>query len=46
MPVIETQGTKVWQRRTRNESLFVWAIWLIGTAIFLYAWQQISNATT
>jgi len=46
MPVIDSNGAKVWKRRNRAETLQHWAIWLIGTAIFVYAWQQISNATT
>ena len=46
MPVRELSGTRIWQRRTRNESLSHWAMWLIGTAIFVYCWQQISEATT
>jgi phosphonate transport system permease protein len=46
MPVIDAKGTKVWHRRNRSEALRTWAMWLIGTMIFVYAWQQISNATT
>lgn len=46
MPVLEQSGTKVWQRRTRAESLTRWAAWLTATAVFVYCWQQISEATT
>lgn len=46
MPVHDQNGIKVWQRRTRSESLTRWAAWLIGTAIFLYCWKQISDSTT
>jgi len=46
MPVAENNGLKTWQRRTRNETLTRWAAWLIGTAVFVYCWQQISEATT
>lgn len=46
MPVNTSNGSKVWQRRTRNESLARWAVWLVGTAVFVYCWQQISVATT
>jgi phosphonate transport system permease protein len=46
MPVTETGGTKIWQRRTRNESLVRWFGWLIGVAVFLYCWKQISDTTT
>ncbi len=46
MPVSERNGTQVWQRRTQGESLVRWFGWLIGVAVFLYCWQQISDATT
>ena len=46
MPIKDQSGTRVWQRRTQRESLTQWAIWLIGTAVFVYCWQVISNATT
>jgi phosphonate transport system permease protein len=46
MPVLEQNGTKVWHRRTRSESLTRWAVWLTGTAIFVYCWQKISESTT
>ncbi|WP_347313361.1 phosphonate ABC transporter, permease protein PhnE [Defluviimonas sp. SAOS-178_SWC] len=47
MPVTSSSaGQKVWQLRTRNESLIRWAAWLTGTAIFLVCWKQISDATT
>ncbi len=46
MPVNEQSGIPVWRRRTTGESLRQWGMWLIGTAIFVYCWQQISEATT
>lgn len=47
MPVSTIEsGQKVWQLRSRNESLVRWAGWLIGTAIFVWCWQRISGATT
>ncbi|SFR64464.1 phosphonate ABC transporter, permease protein PhnE [Litoreibacter janthinus] len=46
MPVEQRGGTAIWRRRTTKQSLMHWAMWLIGTAIFMYCWQQISNATT
>jgi len=46
MPVLELGQVKVWRRRNRREALTTWAIWLIGTAIFVYCWQVISDATT
>jgi phosphonate transport system permease protein len=39
-------GVKVWQRRDRNSQLAIWATWLVGTAIFVWCWAQISEATT
>ncbi|WP_114284112.1 phosphonate ABC transporter, permease protein PhnE [Candidatus Halocynthiibacter alkanivorans] len=46
MAISTKNGTKVWQRRDRNGQLKVWAMWLVGTAIFMWSWQQISDATT
>lgn len=39
-------GIKVWQRRDRNTQFKIWAMWLIGTAIFMWSWTQISASTT
>ncbi len=46
MAISTKNGTKVWQRRDRNGQLKIWAMWLVGTAIFMWSWQQISDATT
>jgi phosphonate transport system permease protein len=46
MPVFKDGQSTTWRRRTTHESLARWFIWLIGVAIFLYCWQQISEATT
>ncbi|MEM8787506.1 MAG: phosphonate ABC transporter, permease protein PhnE [Pseudomonadota bacterium] len=46
MPVADANGVKIWRRRTNRESLVRWFGWLIGVAVFLYCWQQISHATT
>ena len=46
MAVTTKDGLKVWQRRDRNSQLKIWALWLIGTAIFMWSWTQISEATT
>ncbi|MCP5087429.1 MAG: phosphonate ABC transporter, permease protein PhnE [Rhodobacteraceae bacterium] len=46
MPVLEKDGVRVWQRRSRSESLIRWFGWLIGVAVFMYCWQQISAVTT
>lgn len=45
MPVTDTQGQKLWQRRDRAEQLRMWLIWLIGTAIFMVCWDFISQRT-
>ena len=41
-----SSGTKVWQLRSRNKQLLSWFIWLIGTALFMYCWQRVSESTT
>ncbi|MEM7528566.1 MAG: phosphonate ABC transporter, permease protein PhnE [Pseudomonadota bacterium] len=46
MPVHRNDGVAIWRRRTRTETLVNFTGWLIGTAIFVYCWQQISDATT
>ena len=45
MAVAERNGTKVWQRRERGKRLAIWAGWLIGTAVFVYCFQLISDKT-
>ena len=46
MPVIDANGAAVWRRRTRGQAMARWAGWLVGTAVFLFCWQRISEATT
>jgi len=46
MAISTSNGVKVWQRRDRNSQLKLWAMWLVGTAIFMWCWTQISAATT
>lgn len=46
MPVIEKTDGPIWRLRNRNETLTRWFCWLVGVAIFLWCWQQISDATT
>lgn len=46
MPVLETSAGPVWRLRNRNETLTRWFVLLLGVAIFLWCWQQISDATT
>ncbi len=45
MPLVEGQGTKIWQRRERGRQLAIWFAWLAGVALFLFCWQLISNST-
>ncbi len=42
---INNNGQKIWKRRDRRAQLQNWALWLIGTAIFMFCWYQISKAT-
>jgi len=46
MAISDKNGLKVWQRRDRNAQLKIWAMWLIGAAIFMWSWKQISEVTT
>ncbi|KAE9628177.1 phosphonate ABC transporter, permease protein PhnE [Parasedimentitalea maritima] len=46
MAISTVDGQKVWQRRDRNTQFKIWFAWLIGTAVFMWCWQQISAATT
>ena len=46
MPENLSSGTKVWQLRSRNKQLLSWFTWLIGTALFMYCWQRVSESTT
>ncbi len=45
MPIKTYHETKVWQRRDRGKQLAIWLGWLLGTAIFVFCWQQISEKT-
>lgn len=46
MAVSNKNGLKVWQRRDRDTQLKIWAMWMVGTAIFMWSWTQISASTT
>ncbi|TLP59420.1 phosphonate ABC transporter, permease protein PhnE [Parasedimentitalea maritima] len=46
MAISNVDGQKVWQRRDRNTQFKIWFAWFIGTAVFMWCWQQISAATT
>jgi phosphonate transport system permease protein len=45
MPVTLQGGAKVWQRRDRRTQFAVWAMWLLGTAAFVYCWSFIAEKT-
>ena len=45
MAVSTKDGLKIWQRRDRNTQLKIWAMWLAGTAIFMWSWTRISAST-
>ena len=36
---------KIWRRRNRGHQLAIWACQFIGTAIFVYCWQLVSDNT-
>ena len=46
MAISDKNGLKVWQRRNCNTQLKIWAMWLVGAAIFMWSWKQISEVTT
>jgi phosphonate transport system permease protein len=46
MPVAtQSDGRKVWQRRTTRKQLAIWGGWLVCVAIFVFCWQLISEKT-
>ncbi len=45
MPVREESGERLWKRRETGKQLTIWAGWFLGTAIFVYCWQLISEKT-
>jgi phosphonate transport system permease protein len=45
MPVRHDKGIPIWRRRTTARQWGVWGLWLLGTAIFVYCWQLISDKT-
>ena len=42
----KSDGTQIWRRRTQGESMVRWFGWLLGVAVFVWAWNYISEATT
>jgi phosphonate transport system permease protein len=45
MPIEIRNGTKVWHRRDRGTQFAIWALWLTGTAAFVYCCELISDRT-
>ncbi len=45
MPIIESKDGPVWQRRTTTKQWLIWAGWLVGISIAVYAWKLISDKT-
>jgi len=45
MPVKQHAGQRLWRRRETGRQLWIWAVWFVGTAIFVYCWQLISEKT-
>lgn len=45
MAVRELNGRRFWRKLNRQDSLTRWALWLVGTAIFVWCWQRISEGT-
>ena len=45
MPLITRDDRMIWRRRATGRDLAVWAGWLVGTAIFVWSWQVISENT-
>lgn len=45
MPIIESTSQKTWRLYTAKASMKRFAIWLVGTAVFMWCWQKISEGT-
>ncbi len=45
MPMTEQNGQKLWQVRTTNAQLIRWGGWLVGLAVFIFSWKEISDNT-
>ncbi|MEM1199429.1 MAG: phosphonate ABC transporter, permease protein PhnE [Pseudomonadota bacterium] len=45
MPVLGTEETPVWRRRTTAAQWSIWGAWLIGVAIVVYCWKLVSDKT-
>ena len=45
MAMAAGHGIKVWRRREPLMQFAIWAAWLVGAAIFVYCWGEISDRT-
>ncbi len=45
MPVQQSNGAKVWQRRDRGTQFTIWGIQFVCLAVFAFCWQLISDKT-
>ena len=45
VPVQKKDELRVWQRRDRRTQLTVWAGYLVGTMVFVWCWQLMSEET-
>lgn len=45
MPTTLQNGQPVWRRRERATQFKLWLTWLVGTALFVYCWQVVSENT-
>ena len=45
MPVQKKDELRVWQRRDRRTQLTVWTGYLVGTMVFVWCWQLMSEET-
>ncbi len=46
MPIYESSaGKKTWQLRNRNAQLLRWFAYIVGVSVFMWCWNEISQAT-
>ena len=41
-----TTNKQVWRYREPRKQMYIWAGWFLGTALFVFCWQLISEKTT
>lgn len=45
MSLVRRGAIRVWQRRTSTTQFVIWAAWLLGAAVFVGCWREISDKT-